>query len=73
MTYQPKHAKPKVTKYQITVMESELGWGQDRWTEDFDTREEAQKRIIEINSRNVSPVAPDYYVQAYDDIKVIDV
>lgn len=67
----PKHrGEPKV-QYQITVLESERGWGQDTWTEEFDTSEQAQARIKEINSKNVSPVAPDYYIQAYADIKEI--
>jgi hypothetical protein len=60
-------------KYEITVMESERGWGQDYWTEQFDTPEQAQARIVEINSKNTSPVAPDYYVQAYTTIKTVEI
>jgi hypothetical protein len=58
-------------KYQITVLESERGWGQDTWTEDFDTPEEAQARINEINEKNKPGPAPDYYIQAYADIKAV--
>lgn len=59
-------------RYQIHVMESELGWGQNYWTETFDTPEQAQTRINEINARNVLPVAPDYYVRADNDIKAVE-
>lgn len=59
-------------KYEITVMESERGWGQSFWEEKFDTAEEAQARITEINSHNTAPVAPDYYIQAFTDIKVVE-
>lgn len=58
-------------KYEIDVMESERGWGQNWWVEEFDTPEEAEARINEINGRNVSPIAPDYYVQAKDSIRVV--
>lgn len=66
-----KHRGEPKFKYQITIMESERGWGRNEWTEDFDTREEAQERITYINSFNTSPVAPDYYMQAYAEIKKI--
>jgi hypothetical protein len=49
-------------------MESERGWGKSEWTEDYDTRQEAYDRIVEVNSRNTATHAPDYYVQAYTDI-----
>ncbi len=59
-------------KYRITVLESERGWGQDTWTEDYDTPEEAKARINEINSKNKPGPTPDYYIQAYGDIKVVE-
>lgn len=58
-------------KYEITVVESERGWGRDSWTEEFDTPEEAQKRIDEINGRNKPGPAPDYYMQAYAEIRAV--
>lgn len=51
-------------KYRVKMMESERGWGQDYWNEDFDTREEAEARVKSVNAKNKSPVAPDYYIQA---------
>ena len=60
-------------KYRVFLMESERGWGRDFWTEDFDTHEEAKKRIREINSKNTSLTAPDYYCQAEDRIEVVEV
>jgi hypothetical protein len=58
-------------KYRIRVVESERGWGQDRWTEDFDTFEEAKKRIKDINSKNTSVAAPDWYIQADEHIEAV--
>ncbi|QBZ72437.1 hypothetical protein SEA_CIRCINUS_183 [Streptomyces phage Circinus] len=58
-------------KFQITVFEHERGWGQDYWYEKFDTPEEAQKRIDEINSKNKPGPAPDYYLQASTDIRAV--
>ena len=59
-------------KYRLNLMESERGWGQDYWHEDFKTREEAEARMKEVNSRNTSLVAPDYYMQALD-ISIVEV
>jgi hypothetical protein len=61
-----------VAVYRIQVMESQRGWGQDFWTEEFDTLEEAQLRIREINSQNISLTAPDYYMQAQNGVEVIE-
>ena len=55
-------------QYRIAIVESEKGWGQDYWYEHLNTREEAEARIAEINAANVSPVAPDYYIMAYNEI-----
>lgn len=59
-------------KYRIHVMESERGWGQDRWTETFDTYSEALARINAINANNTARNAPDWYQVAYGKIDVID-
>lgn len=58
-------------KYRIFLLESERGWGQKRWTEVYDTVEEAWERIKQVNDRNVSIVAPDWYMQAEDRIEVV--
>lgn len=59
-------------KYRVKMMESERGWGQDYWDEDFDTRQEAEARMREVNARNKSHVAPDYYMQALK-IEVVEI
>ena len=59
--------------YRIFIVESERGWGQERWTEDFTTHAAAKKRIYEINSKNTSATAPDWYMQADDRIEVVEV
>lgn len=59
-------------KYRIRVVESERGWGQDRWTEDYDTYEEAKKRIKDINSKNTALSAPDWYMQADELIEAVE-
>lgn len=51
-------------KYRLHLMESERGWGQDYWHEDYNTRAEAEARMNEVNSKNTALVAPDYYMQA---------
>jgi hypothetical protein len=61
-----------MTKYRIQVVESERGWGREYWQEDFDSYDQAMLRIKEINSRNTSLVAPDYYVQADNQIEEIE-
>ena len=59
-------------KYRVTLLESERGWGQNIWTEDFDTMAEAQRRIWSVNAENTSDTAPDYYVMADNDVEVIE-
>lgn len=53
-------------KYRVRMMESERGWGQKYWHEDFDTKTEAEAYKFKVNSKNVERVAPDYYIQALD-------
>jgi hypothetical protein len=60
-------------KYQISIVESERGWGQEYWTETYDTYEEAENRIREINRKNTSLTAPNWYMQAEDTIEAIEV
>lgn len=60
------------TKYRVHVLESERGWGQDRWTEDYDTLEEAKARIKSINRKNTSIRAPDWYMQAEERVEVVE-
>jgi len=59
--------------YRIQVMESERGWGQDYWHEDYDTYEEAAARIKDINAQNTAKSAPDYWMQAEPAIIAIEV
>lgn len=58
-------------KYRVHLMESERGWGQERWHEDYDTRVEAEARVHEVNSRNTAPTAPDWYMVANTDIEEV--
>ena len=60
-------------KYRIQVMESERGWGQDYWHEDYDTYEEAAARIKVINAQNTAKSAPDYWMRAEPAIVAIEV
>jgi hypothetical protein len=61
------------SKFRIQLVESERGWGQDYWTEDFDTAELAQERIDYVNSFNTADEVPDYYIRAFDKIEVVQV
>lgn len=60
-------------KYRIKCMSSERGWGREYWNEDYDTIEEAKRRIREINGKNTALIAPDYYEQAESKIEAIEV
>jgi hypothetical protein len=61
-----------MTKYRIQVVESERGWGQEYWQEDFDSYDQAMLRIKEINSGNTALIAPDHYVQADNHIEEVE-
>lgn len=50
--------------YRVHCLESERGWGQEFYSVDFDTRKDAWEYFKEVNSKNTSPTAPDYYVVA---------
>lgn len=58
-------------KYRIFLMESERGWGQERWTEDYDTLTEAKARILEVNSQNTAETVPDWYMVAETRVEAI--
>jgi hypothetical protein len=60
-------------KYRIWLVESERGWGQDWWSEDYDSYEEAKRRIAEVNAHNPPGPAPDYYIAAKTDIECVEV
>jgi hypothetical protein len=61
-----------MVKYRINVVESERGWGQEYWTEDFDTLDEAESRIKFINLQNISATAPDVYMHAQSGVEVVN-
>ena len=70
------HLKTTPTKkiqYQITIVESERGWGQNYETYLFDTREEAQAAITRTNDLNTSETVPDWYCRAENKIEVVEV
>jgi len=54
-------------------MSSEIGRERDYWNEDFDTYEQAVKRIYEINSKITNSPTPDYYEQAAQKIEAVDI
>jgi len=60
-------------KYRVHLMESERGWGQDYWSEDYDSLEEAKERIRKVNADNTSLVAPDWYMQANEQIEAVEI
>jgi len=60
-------------KFRIKCMSSERGWGQERWTEDFDTLQEANARIKWYNDQNTAERAPDYYEMAFSDAEAVEV
>lgn len=67
------------TKYRVTYMESERGWGQKYYTVDYDTPELARDAIRQLNDDNKAEwhrtrVVPDYYIQpSSEDIVMVEV
>lgn len=59
-------------KYRVFLLESERGWGQERWHEDYDTYEEAKRRIESVNAENTAPSAPDWYMAAETRIEAVE-
>jgi hypothetical protein len=60
-------------KYQVTLIESERGWGQTRDYVQFDTVEKAIEYRDHINSQNKPGPVPDWYMIAEQDIKVVEI
>jgi hypothetical protein len=61
------------TKYRIQLVESERGWGQEYWNEDYDTLAEAKARIRSVNAMNTTSTAPDWYMQAEEVVEAVEV
>lgn len=59
-------------KFQVNTIESERGWGQTRESALFDTIEEAIAYRDRINSRNKPGPAPDWYMVAEQEIRVVE-
>ena len=60
-------------KYKVCVIESERGWGQKREYEYFDTAEKAIEYRDRINANNTAPSAPDWYMMAEQEIRIVEV
>lgn len=59
-------------RYRVHLVESERGWGQERWHEDYNTRKDAENRILEVNSKNTAKYAPNIYTAADPKIEIIE-
>lgn len=59
-------------KYRIQLVESERGWGQEYWSEEYDTFEEAKERIKDVNSKNIGATVPGWYMQAEETIEAVE-
>jgi hypothetical protein len=55
-----------MSKFRLTILESERGWGSKREYEYFETYDDALERKRFINSSNVEKQAPDWYMIAED-------
>lgn len=62
-----------VVKYRVKMVSSDRWSGRSYWCEDFDTYDEAEKRVETVNAQNTAPTAPDYYEQAEKNIEAIKV
>ena len=61
-----------MVKYRVKLVESERGWGQEEWTEDYDSYEEAKERIRSVNAENTASTAPDWYMVAFTTIEAVE-
>lgn len=63
-----------MSKFRLTVLESERGWGSKREYEFFESYQEALDRKTHINSFNTMGHAPDWYMIAEDieELKVVE-
>lgn len=61
-------------RFEVTVVESERGWGQRREYRLFDTFEAARAYRDHINSFNDPPesTVPDWYMYADKEIRVVE-
>lgn len=51
-------------KFRVIYVESELGWGQEYWHEDYDTEEEALLATEDCNKDLPEFSVPDWYIKA---------
>lgn len=52
-------------KIKVVLWEHERGWGSKPFHKEyFDSITEAEKYANDVNSKNTSPTAPDYYIRA---------
>lgn len=59
-------------RYRVILWEYERGWGSKPFTHsDFKTKGAALEYVNEVNNKNTSPTAPDYYIQAKEP-KLVD-
>lgn len=60
-------------RWQITLLESERGWGSSRWTEFYDTRLAAEDRIARIEREfGNRATVPDYYIVVVEGPKQVE-
>lgn len=58
-------------KFRVDIIESERGWGQKVDEQKFfDSADAAWKFVEEYNAQNTAPVAPDWYMQARNPVKI---
>lgn len=60
-------------KFRVNTIESERGWGRTYDHVDFDTYEKAAKYRDDINAYNTEDDAPDWYMIAEKEIRVVEV
>ena len=54
-----------VKEYKVLFINSERGWGVEKWTQSYDTEEEALRVVKKTNDRFCSSKqTPDYYIKA---------
>lgn len=59
------------TKFRVTYIERERGWGQDVYTVDYDSLEVAIAARDACNAKNNLPTVPDIYTVADQKIEAV--
>lgn len=63
----------KIVGWSVAIIESERGWGQKvDDVKEFESFEQAEKFVVEFNSKNTETEVPDWYMYARDPVPMYE-